>query len=133
MPKITVAGDAVVVTSAMKLEDLKTIAKYRPDALVLKGGEDGKEPIFAIATATGYGEINKYGATFCSESNDDAKLATITLNLTGSDRENIKEFIADKLGCAFSNLKKLEEILPDVLSEIKADKEAVMNNITIVQ
>ena len=44
MAKIVIAGDAVVVTSAMKLEDIKTIEKYRPKELVLKGGEDGKEP-----------------------------------------------------------------------------------------
>mgnify|MGYP007049942276 CR=1 FL=1 len=30
MAKITIAGDAAVVTSAMKLEDIKTIEKYRP-------------------------------------------------------------------------------------------------------
>ena len=42
MAKITIAGDAVVVTSALKLEDIKTIEKYRRNALVLKGGEDGK-------------------------------------------------------------------------------------------
>ena len=28
MAKITIAGDAAVVTSAMKLEDIKTIEKY---------------------------------------------------------------------------------------------------------
>ena len=50
MAKIVIAGDAVVVTSAMKLEDIKTIEKYRPKELVLKGGEDGKEPIFGVGT-----------------------------------------------------------------------------------
>ena len=48
MAKIVIAGDAVIVTSTMKLEDIKTIAKYRPKALTLMGGEDGKEPIFAV-------------------------------------------------------------------------------------
>ena len=49
MAKVVIAGDAVVITSSMKLEDLLTIAKYRPDALVLKGGEDNKEVIFRVA------------------------------------------------------------------------------------
>lgn len=53
MAKIVIAGDAVVVTSAMKLEDIKTIEKYRPKELVLKGGEDGKEPIFGVGTTHG--------------------------------------------------------------------------------
>lgn len=49
MAKIVIAGDAVVVTSAMKLEDIKTIEKYRPKELVLKGGEDGKEAIHSVS------------------------------------------------------------------------------------
>ena len=62
MAKIVIAGDAVVVTSAMKLEDIKTIEKYRPKELVLKGGEDGKEPIFGVGTTHGAGNINAVGA-----------------------------------------------------------------------
>ena len=41
MAKIVIAGEAVVVTSAVKLEDYRKVAKYRPKALVLLGGEDG--------------------------------------------------------------------------------------------
>ena len=67
MAKIVIAGDAVVVTSAMKLEDIKTIEKYRPKELVLKGGEDGKEPIFGVGTTHGAGSINAVGASFGSE------------------------------------------------------------------
>mgnify|MGYP000937705903 CR=1 FL=1 len=63
MAKIVIAGDAVVVTSAMKLEDIKTIEKYRPKELVLKGGEDGKEPIFGVGTTHGAGNINAVGAS----------------------------------------------------------------------
>mgnify|MGYP007102082194 CR=1 FL=1 len=43
MAKITIAGEAVIITSALKLEDIKKVQKYRPKELVLKGGEDGKE------------------------------------------------------------------------------------------
>jgi len=79
MAKIVIAGDAVVVTSALKLEDIHTIEKYRPKALVLKGGEDGKEPIFAIGTTSGAGNINEVGASFGRESHDEGKLATVTM------------------------------------------------------
>lgn len=37
MAKITIAGDAAVVTSAMKLEDIKTIEKYRPQGAGSQG------------------------------------------------------------------------------------------------
>lgn len=132
MAKIIIAGNAVVITSAMKLEDLRTITKYRPDALVLKGGEDGREPIFAVSIADDCGEINKYGASFCSESHDDAKLATITMTACSAD-EDIRKFVVDQIGSAVINLNKLEETLPAVLEEIEAERAAVMDSITIAQ
>lgn len=132
MAKIVIAGDAVVVTSAIKFEELKNVKKYRPDALVLKGGEDGKEPIFAINVTNGTGSINQYGASFGAETRDEEKLATLTLIANGIDGD-IKEFVADKLGCALTNLNKLEEILPDVVKEIADEKAKVLSSITIAQ
>ena len=128
MAKITIAGDAAVVTSAMKLEDIKTIEKYRPKELVLKGGEDGKEPIFAVGTTNGAGNINSFGA----ETRDDEKLACITLFLDGVTGD-VKDWVADRLGAAIINLNKLEEKLPAVLDEIAAEKANVLSNITVAQ
>lgn len=134
MAKITIAGDAVVVTSAMKLEDLRTISKYRPNALTLMGGEDGKEPIFAISVIkNGVGEINKYGASFGSETHDDEKLATITMTACGIAEGDIREVVADYIGSAIINLINLEETLPAVIAEIAAEKAAVMDSITVAQ
>ena len=132
MAKIVIAGDAIVVTSAMKLEDIKTIEKYRPKALVLMGGEDGKEPIFAIGTTPGAGNINAVGASFGAETHDDSKLACITLFLTGVTGD-VKEYVADRLGTALIQLNKLEEKLPAVLAEIAEEKAAVLGNITVAQ
>ena len=131
MAKITIAGDAVVVTSALKLEDIKTIEKYRRDALVLKGGEDGKEPIFAIGTTDGCGNINEVGASFGRETHDDEKLAVITMCTGVGTSGDIKEWVADRI--AIINLNKLEEKLPAVLDEIAAEKAQVMSNITVAQ
>jgi len=132
MSKIVIAGEAVVVTSAIKLEDLRKIAKYRPDALVLKGGEDGKEPIFRVGVCNGTGKINKYGAEFGAETHDDAKLATITLVTDGLDGD-IRESVAEAIGASILNLNKLEESLPAVLAEIDAEKDAILSNITVAQ
>jgi hypothetical protein len=135
MAKVTIAGDAAVVTSSMKLEDLKTIAKYRPKALSLRGGEDGKELIYSIAVSKygGSGEINKNGAVFASASHDEHKLATITMHIGDIGDGDIKEIVADQIGTAITNLNKLEETLPDVLEEIAVEKTAVMNNISVAQ
>jgi len=132
MAKITIAGEAVVVTSAIKFEDLRKVEKYRPSALVLKGGEDGKEPIFKIGTCCGAGKINLYGAEFGAASHDDAKLATITL-FTGKPDGDIKEAVAESIGTAILNLNKLEATIPAVLAEIDAEKTAILDNITVAQ
>ncbi len=132
MARITIAGDAAVVTSAMSLEDIKTIERYRPKELILKGGEDGKEPIFAIGTTTGAGNINAYGASFGSETRDENKLACITMFLEGVTGD-VKDWIADRLGAAIINLNKLEEKLPDVLKEIADEKAKVLENIAVAQ
>jgi len=132
MAKIVIAGDAVVVTSALKLEDIHTIEKYRPKALVLKGGEDGKEPIFAIGVTNGAGNINEVGASFGRASHDDEKFATITM-VTDGVTGDVKEWVADRIGGAIINLNKLEEKLPAVLAEIEGQKAEVMGNITVAQ
>ena len=133
MAKITIAGDAVVVTSTRKLEDIKTIAKYRPKALTLMGGEDGKEPVFAIGVTDGAGNINAVGASFGRESYDDNKLACVTMFTGAAVTGDAKEWVADHLGSAIISLNKLEQTLPAVLAEIAAEKAQVMSNITVAQ
>lgn len=132
MAKVVIAGNAAVITSAMKLEDLRTIAKYRPEALTLRGGDDGKEPIFAICLTNGNGKIDKLGVSFGTATRDDEKLATLTLFLSNVDGD-VKEYVTDKLGSALINLNKLEETLPDVLAEIASEKAIVMEAITVAQ
>lgn len=134
MSKITIAGDAVAITSANTLEELKTISKYRPKALRLMGGEDGKELQFAILVREGAaGSINANGATFGRTANDGSGKACITVMLPDdiSVKSDVKEYVADAFGGAVMNLNKLEETLPAVLSEIKADKDKVMAGITV--
>lgn len=132
MAKIVIAGDAAVITSELKLEDIRKVAEYRPDALVLRGGEDGKEPIFKIGVTDGTGKINKYGAEFGSETHDDAKLATITVLLRDIEGD-VREAVAEAIGTSILNLNKLEETLPAVLAEIEDEKATILSNITIAQ
>ena len=134
MAKITIAGEAVVVTSALKLEDFEKVQKYRPKALTLMGGEDGKEPVFCVSVGgVGSGCINEYGAEFVNATHDDEKLASITMVFAGKGGTDIKEAVADEIGPAVMQLNKLEAALPSVLAEIDAEKAEIMANITVAQ
>jgi hypothetical protein len=129
MPKTVVAGNALVITSELKLADLKTVKRYRPEALTLMGGKDGDDPIFTISTEGGAG-INEYGAVFKDESRDGEGFACITAELTYSG-DDLKGYIADKFGGALMHIGELEKVLPDVIKEIADQKKAVMEQITI--
>lgn len=131
MAHVTIAGDAVIFTSSMKLEDIKTVEKYNPKALILKGGEDGKEAIFRVATGE-CGGINKYGVTFANETRgENGGFATLTVaeEFDGDPAE----FVAEKYGCAIANLNALEQSFGQAVDGIRAARQAVIDNITVIQ
>lgn len=122
-------GEAVVITSAAKLEDIRKIEKYRPDALVVLGGEDGKEPIFAVGLSSKRsGSINSFSIDFggCNEDG----FAQVTVSYCGPN-ENVKAHLADSIGPQLTMLGKLEESWPAVLAEIDADVDRIMASIEI--
>jgi len=133
MAKITILPEgAVIVTLATKLEDLKMVEKYHPEALVVKGGEDGKEELFKLTTTEPNGHINRYGAAFTKATHGEGfAVVTTTLEKLGGSGDPV-DIVADKLGSAVMYLNKIEEGIPAVLAETAAAKAAVVGCITVV-
>lgn len=128
MAKINVLGDAVVITSELKADDIALVAKYQPKALILFNEE--KEPEFGISI--GAASVNRFGITFNGVARDGSGKATVTLGYSGSDDpEKIKEELADKFGIALANLNKIEKAVPAVLADIQKQKKAVIEAITV--
>lgn len=134
MAKIVIAGDAIVITSNQKLEDIKLLEKYRPKALCLyETGENGKkEEVFKVGSTTGEGTISQYGASFGSTTHDEDKLATITMTLPRNVTD-AKQYVADAIGVAILNLNKVEAQFAAALADVVSEKAAVMENISIAQ
>lgn len=131
MAKVVAIGKALVVTSTVKLDEIETVKKYRPDSLVLYEGEgEEKEPVFAIGTAK-TGNIGKYGANF--DGKNQAGFAQLTMFMNIPEDKDIKEVVADEIGGALLNLGKLEEKLPTVIEEIATEKAAIQSNIEVAQ
>ena len=124
--KVTVVGEAAVVTSALKLADIKTAKKYRPEALELK---KDKDVIFAVDTTDrSAGSINIHGATF-SNTTDAEGYATITMTV---DRgEDVEKALLDKIGMGLLLLNQVEEAFGEQLASIQADQAKIKSLIDI--
>ena len=129
MAQVRKFGEAVVITSAAKLEDIKKLAKYRPEALILYSEGEEKEPVFAVGlSGKKTGSISKYGVEFGGASEDG--FAQVTTLYAGPE-ENVREALADTIGPQVVLLSKLEETFPAVLEQIDADIAEIMASIEI--
>lgn len=133
MAKITIVGDAIIVTSSKSLAALKTLEEYRPKALrLVETDENGKkEEIFRVETAAANGTINQYGATFASETHDAEKKATITIPLPAGV-EDVKDYATKLVGKAVVRLNKIEAGIDAALAEVEAEKAEMLANITVL-
>lgn len=132
MAKITIAGNAFVVTSAKKLADIKELQKYNPKALSLfEQNEDGKkEEVFRVTASSNAG-INQYGVSFPDVSRDGEGFACLTGDIPNGI-ENAVAYIADNYGAAIMKLNKVEDGIDAALSEVAANKAAVLENIAVL-
>jgi len=127
MAKVTIAGNSYVITSAISMENLETVKKYRPSALAITD-PDTRETIFKVGI--GSSSISEHGISFGGVSNDEKKLATATLPIP-ADVEDAKEFVLDKSGVAIANLNKVEDGISQALESIRSERNAIAENITV--
>lgn len=131
MAQFVINGKALTVTSTVKYEDLKKIARYRPDALILRSADEKKTPIFKIAVneATPMGKIDVNGAVFGCANRDGFAIITKADPDMPADS---KKYVAEKIGVGALRLNKLEETLGAVIAEIDTECAAVEAAITVV-
>jgi hypothetical protein len=128
MAKITVVGDVYVITSGKKLEDIKLVERYRPNALKIFD-EDGNE-VFVVNT-NGDGYIGKFGVTFAQEARDGSKAAVITMPIP-KNVQDAKRYAVNELGAPLMNLNKIEAGLDAVIAEIRNEITVIENSIEVM-
>lgn len=133
MAKITIAGDALVVTSSKTLDEIKLLEKYRPKALRLyEVDEDGnKSEAFRVATTNSNGMINQNGALFNGATHDNQQLACITMGIPAGV-EDVVAFAAEQIGVAITMLNKVEAQFDDAIAAVEEEEAAVRKCITVV-
>ena len=127
MARILIAGDAVVVESALTNGQLKMVEKYRPDSLAIKN-EDG-EVEFAVATAP-KGLVSSFGVSFCTCGKADNAKASVTMPLPAGTAD-AKAYVSDTYGPAVRKLAEIEAGYEAAKSAIDADKAAIDAMITV--
>ena len=131
MNKVKVLNNSITVTSAMTKEDLEYLQKYAPNNLVLTEEEkDGSvNEIFRVAFGK-HESINTFGISFATTT--DKGYATITA-LMPNDLSDKKEYILDNYGPVFAKLEQVEKQALKALPGIKKTREAMKENIEIVE
>lgn len=125
---ISILGEAAVLTSMFQMENLKTILKYKPSALVVQD-EETKEETFRVDIAkAGAGRMNRYGISF-SPTPDKNGWAQVTVSLP-EEHGDAKDYIEDTYGETILNLKKLENKMFSILGEIGVARKAIRDSIT---
>lgn len=130
--KITITANTYSITSDIKVEDIKLLEKYNPNALKLFK-EDGEERFRISYNPNVKSCISTFGITFGAKTlNGDAKAAiTGTLPNEITAEAAAKEYVAEQLGSAFKDLKELEEKIPEAVATIKENKKTIIDAITI--
>lgn len=134
MAKIIVVGDACVVKSEVKLEDLQKVAANRPDVLILRDESNKESPkvVFRVAVSDNpkASGINQNGATFARTENTGSGKAQITMPVCCGG-EDVKEHVAARIGNALMYLNQIEERIPDALEAIDAEHQAILDSIEL--
>ena len=124
MSQIAIAGNQVVITSSVTLENLRLAEKLRPDALVLKD-EEGNE---TFRVSVGSNSIGPKGVSYSGTTRDERGLATVSAVIP-EDVENAKDYIVDTYGLAIERLGKVETALPDVINELVRARQNLRSKI----
>lgn len=124
--KVKVLGNAMVITSEVRLSDIIALAKSNPDALVLYEGEGEKRhQVFRVGLCIGgEAKISDKGVVFNGKTGPEEHV-TVSLILPGNPA-NPREYVADTYGIALKRLKAWEETVPGIMAAAKAEKDAIL-------
>lgn len=121
MAKLRKIGKAMVVTSALKEEEIKKVAKFAPTSLQLM---EDKTVKFRVMAGTS-NSINNVGVCFSEKNADGYAQLTKMIDL------DKKEDITEEYGVALANLNKVEEQVKHALEEVNGVFAGVQDSIVV--
>lgn len=101
--KVQIVGKALVITSSLKVKDIKRAKNICPEALQLL--DDKKNVLFSLdVTSNKNAGVGVFGANFDAETSDGFAQVTGLM-----DKALTREQLADQFGMSFIRLAQVEE------------------------
>jgi len=128
MSKLTIVGNAAVLTSALKVAVIKTLSKFKPEALKLKDDKGAVQFIIGLGNKPA---VSQYGVAFNGEAVDGS--ATVTMSIPdGVAPENKADWAKDTFGYAILSLNTLETQATTEMAITAGEFEAMNGSITVM-
>lgn len=122
MAKLRKVGQAIVLTSGLKAEEINRAQKFAPKALQLF---DKDKVVFAITAGGCSGSIGNHGVVFNSEN------AAGYAEITDFTRLVEKDEVMEEYAVPLSKVLMIEKQVADALDEVNALFEEVKNNVEV--
>ena len=126
--RIQVLQNTAVITSTLKVEDIKTLQEVNRKALAVLDEEQNE--IFSVSYHEGKRNISKYGITFDTVNADG--LAVIATTIVIKDGQDVKKVIARDLREALHFLPKVEAQINVAISELNEEIDNIASSIEIL-
>ena len=124
--KIKISGDAFVLTSTIKEEEMALLKKNKPDALKIKD-EDGND-VFCVGYNTGRPSISAFGITFGGTTRDENKNLTLTCPIPAGT-VSAKEYVADIVNGVKANVEKIEKKVATDYTKVSEARKKLLDEI----
>lgn len=130
MATIKIAGEAIVVTSGLKVQDIKDAAKWTPDSLrLVETGEDNcKKIVFSMGVTSGEGALNSKGISFHENSTDADGHAQLTIKAPNGTSD-VKGYFIDTYGLNILQLDALEDQVRAAIGGVRDQINELRENI----
>lgn len=127
MAKITVAGNALVITSKYSREEIKNVEKHAPQALTLL--DEKKTPYFKLSQ-NGDGKVNKYGVSLNKTSNNGKACTTIIID---QNEALTRDWVAEEYSVLVNNMKKVEDQIEEAMLAVREQIETARTSIEVIE
>lgn len=121
MAKLQKVGEAIVITSKVKAEDIYRVEKFKPEALELR---KEKEVVFKVNMCYG-ASVSNYGVCFANENAEGYAQMTFMTDL------ETKEEVTEEYGVVIANLNKVEAKIEAALTKVTKLFDSVSDSIEV--